>query len=229
MCFNSISSLSAFTFGTLCSMILFYKSHYFYALFSFSIVIMQLSEYFAHISLVTKNKHLNNLASKSIYLILFLQPIIYTVCLIILPPDQIQFLYPNSINQVYIPLLLIYITLIAYYYNYLNRKDLFYTTYFFDNCKHICRLNWNFLNTKPLLIGLFVIIYFIFFLLFSYKDSNRQITFLNHFNSIVLLLSLIYIILIGRNKPIKKIFTTFGSLWCFLCVFYGLILLITLP
>jgi len=228
MCFNYQSSLAAFSFGSLCSLLLWWKKYYFYAIFSFSIVIMQLSEYFAHIAIETKNKALNNLSSKSIYWILFLQPIIYSGLLLLIPPANISFMYPNAIQKFYFPLLIGYILVVGYYYFYLDSKNLLYTTYMFPKCKSICRLNWSFLNTNPIFLFLFVIMYFSLFNLFLFHDKNRAVSIVNNYLIIVLLLSMFYISIIGHGISIPEQFTAFGSLWCFLCVFYGLILLFTL-
>lgn len=228
MCFNATASLGAFTFGSVCSLILWWRKFYFYAIFSFSIVIMQLSEYFAHIALQTKNKLLNNISSKSIYWIIFLQPIIYTTFLQLIPPKNITFFYKDYIKLFYIPLLLCYIGVVVYYYFYLDSNNLLYTNYLFPKCTSICRLNWNFFNSKPLFLYLYTILYFALFLLFSFTDKNRIVSIVNSYLVIVLFLSLVYISIIGNGQPFPKILTTLGSLWCFLCVFYGLILLLTL-
>lgn len=229
MCFNSETSIGAFTIGSLCSILLLWKKYYFYAIFSFSIVIMQLSEYFAHIAIETNNKWLNNLSSKTIYWILFLQPIVYSTFLQLIPPKNIKFKYPDLINIIYTPLVILYILVIGYYYSFLNKENLFYTNYLFKNCSSVCRLNWSFLNTKPFLMYLFAGIYFCIFQLFSFSDPSRSVSIANNYTTIVLLLSLIYIMIIGKGMKTKNLLTAFGSLWCFLCVFYGLILLFFLP
>ncbi len=228
MCFNATASMGAFTFGSICSILLLLKKYYFYAIFSFSIVIMQLTEYFAHIALKTKNKQLNNISSKCIYWIIFLQPIIYSTFIQIFPPTDITFLYKDYIKIFYIPLLLCYFAVVIYYYFYLDSNNLLYTTYLFPDCSSICRLNWNFFNSKPIFLYLYIILYFAIFKLFLFTDKNRIVSIVNNYLLIVLLLSLVYISIIGAGIPIPKILTTIGSLWCFLCVFYGLILLFTL-
>jgi len=224
MCFNSTSSIIAFSFGTFISILLLLKKEYFYSLFSFSIVIIQLIEYFAHKSIDNNNKSLNILSSKLIYIIIFLQPIIFTLGLIYFPPSNIEFKFKNRLSN-FIILGIIYLIMFLLLWFYNEKNNGFKITYI-NKCDNICRLNWSMLLTNMLYSLPFVILYFCLFINFNFITKNNNLYILNNFTTLILFASILYTIFVDKAKTFNTIYSVFPSLWCFLAVFYGLIILI---
>ena len=59
MCFNETASITAFAIGTVCLAYTIYKKMYVFSFLYVTIVLMQLVEYYAHLSLNTKNATMN--------------------------------------------------------------------------------------------------------------------------------------------------------------------------
>jgi hypothetical protein len=77
MCFNPTASLIAFFIGLISFIILLYLNIYNAAIMVFDLFIIQLLEYFAHISIINKNKNMNEISSKLIYIFVFSQPLLF--------------------------------------------------------------------------------------------------------------------------------------------------------
>ena len=228
MCFNSTASIIAFSIGFMCSSYIFIKKHFFYALFCYSIVFMQLIEYYAHKSLTNNDKELNIQSSKMIGYLIFLQPILYSFLLMYIPPANIIFLNEYRKNIFYL-LLIPYISLSIIYYFYANKNNLFKIDYLNNKCKnkYICRLNWSFLNFKSNIPIFLVILYLILFINFYFKYNDIKLKTLYLFNIIIpflLFFSLLYIIFKDKITKLNTLFSSFGSLWCFLAVAYPIVL-----
>lgn len=224
MCFNSTSSLLAFSFGTVISLILLLRKEYFYSLFSFSIVIIQLIEYFAHKSINENNKGLNEIASKLILIVIFLQPIIYSLGLIYFPPSNIVFKFKNKVNN-FLILGVIYLIMFLLLWFYNQKNDGFKIEHI-NKCDSICRLNWSMLLTNMYFSLPFVILYFWLFINFNFVTKDSNLFLLNNFTVLILFASILYTIFIDKAKNLGIVYSVFPSLWCFLAVFYGLIVLI---
>lgn len=225
MCFNATSSITAFTIGSIISLILLYKKEYFYGIFSFSIVIIQLIEYFAHKSITENNKNLNSLSSKLILLVIFLQPIIYSICLIYFPPSDVKFKCKNRFNN-FIILGIIYLIVFILFWKY-NEDNNGFKIGYINKCTNICRLKWSmFLSNLTYSIP-FVLLYFALFINYSFTNTS-YIYILNNFTILMLFASIVYTTLVDKAKNFNFVFSVFPSLWCFLAVFYGLIALFLL-
>lgn len=223
MSFNANLSIIAFTFGSLMSLILLIKKEFFYALFSFSIVIIQLLEYYAHISISKENVVMNKKSSEYLFILILLQPIIYSIALIFFPPNNITFEFKNRLFY-FIILLIFYIIIGILYFNYNKNNDKFKIEYV-DDCKNICRLNWNISYSNIKYSILLVLLYFLIFINFNFKTKDN-LYLLNNFTQLILVSSILYIIFIDKIKDIKIIYHTFPNLWFFLAIFYGLIVLL---
>ena len=224
MCFNSTSSILAFSFGTIISILLLLRKEYFYSLFSFSIVIIQLIEYFAHKSIDNNNTSLNQMASKLILIVIFLQPIIYSIGLIYFPPSNVEFKFKGRLTN-FLILGSIYLIMFLLLWFYNQRNNGFKITHI-NKCDNICRLKWSMLLTNMLYSLPFVILYFCLFINFSFVTKNNNLYILNNFTILMLFASILYTIFIDKAKNVGTVYSVFPSLWCFLAVFYGLIILI---
>ena len=206
MCFNSIVSLYAFFFGVIISSILWYQKKFNIVYFYCTIFTMQLLEYFGHISLKNNNKKLNQITTKLILLLLFLQPLLYL------------FIYRNYLNNKNILkyILLFYVISSILFYNYLTKNNYLYIEYLDRNCNQsFCRLSWSFFNKNLFYTLLFLLFYFSLFTCFVNKSDLI-------FKILILLLGLyfIYIYFIDKIRNIN-ILSLFGSIWCLMCVIYG--------
>ena len=79
MCFNAKASISVFTIGIICLGVIFVRKMYFVGVFYLSVILMQLLEYFAHISLDNNNLKLNKQMAVGILALIFLQPVIFSL------------------------------------------------------------------------------------------------------------------------------------------------------
>lgn len=206
MCFNSIVSLYAFFFGVIISSILWYQKKFNIVYFYCTIFTMQLLEYFGHISLKNNNKKLNQITTKLILLLLFLQPLLYL------------FIYRNYLNNKNILkyILLFYVISSILFYNYLTKNNYLYIEYLDRNCNQsFCRLSWSFFNKNFFYTLLFLLFYFSLFTCFVNKTD-----FILKILILLLGLYFIYIYFIDKIRNIN-ILSLFGSIWCLMCVIYG--------
>ena len=77
MCFNPTASLIAFSIGFVSWIILLYLKLYNSSIIVLYLSIMQLLEYYAHISIINKDNDTNVITSKLIFIFALIQPILY--------------------------------------------------------------------------------------------------------------------------------------------------------
>ena len=96
MCFNASVSISVFALGIICLGIMVSRKLYFFSVFYLFIIIMQLLEYFAHISLMNNDSKLNKLSASFALLLLVLQPVIFSLYAGLIENNSKNFLYKSS-------------------------------------------------------------------------------------------------------------------------------------
>jgi hypothetical protein len=219
MCFNETASIVALSIGITFSVILLYYNHIAYAGLLFVITLMQLYEYFAHHSIVTKNKNLNVLATKLIYIGVVIQPVVYAIFNTYFLPKYCNYNFPQIVKS-FPWLILSYIAYSIFLFIYMNNNNMFITKYLTTPCTSICRLNW-FDNMKSYMFTILLVIFFILYLsimaLYSFYDSKLPV---QSVISIFLVIAFIYTFFILKLKMSSGI-SVFGSIWCFLSVFMG--------
>lgn len=208
MCFNPTASLIAFSIGFISWIILLFLQINNASVIVIYLSLIQLVEYFAHISLINKDKSLNVITSKSIFFITLFQPLIYYIASL-LTKTEYSFKYAND----YLFLIPIYIILIIFFYIYLNNNKLFKITYLNNSCQNVCRLSWDFFGYNTLFTIFVFILYFAICIIFWKKMT------LDFYARILIIISIIYTLFLSRK--LKSIFSIFGSIWCFLAVTYG--------
>ena len=219
MCFNETASMVAFSIGIVFSIILVYYNHIAYAGLLFAVTLMQLYEYFAHHSIITKNKDLNVLATKLIYIGIVLQPIVYAVFNSNFLPKNCYYTFPQVIKS-FPWVLIIYIAYSIFLFIYMSNHNMFITKYLTTPCTSVCRLNWfDNINSffTSMLIVIFVILYILTMALYNFYDPKLPIQAIN---SVFLIIAAIYTFFILKLKITPGI-SVFGSIWCFLAVFMG--------
>jgi hypothetical protein len=208
MCFNPETSLISFSIGFVSWIILLYLKLYNTAIIVIDLFIIQLLEYFAHKSITDKNEFMNILSSKLIFIFVLIQPLVYYISSFFANTRYIIKSAPN-----YLFLIPIYIIICTIFYFYLNSKNLFKTTYLNDSCKSICRLSWDYFGYNKIFTFIIFILYFIICGLFLKPPT------LHYYAEILILIAIIYTLFLSRE--IKTMFSIFGSIWCFLSVTYG--------
>jgi hypothetical protein len=240
MCFNATTSLVTFSISLFCFVYLLYfglkkkdKNEIFVAVLTIVIGLMQLIEFFLWRN-QTCNR-INHYLSLLVILLLFLQVVVMNILYIVLYPGKKVFFSDNFV----ILYLLVYFIFIIYVLNYLNKQYL---------CSrptgHNCRLVWDGMakmNNNFTMVVLFSLFYFsgMFIILLNSLWSNDLITrypLRYNFLFVTILIAFIYIFIknnLGKKntsifKNIRKLFTitsedAFGSVWCFLCVFIGIV------
>jgi hypothetical protein len=225
MCFNATTSLITFSISILCTGYLLYygsinhnKCDIFFGIIVLLIGLMQLIEFFLWKNQsCNKNNHFFSLL---IWVLLYLQPIINCITYYHLYPQN-RFFSVRFITFYY----LLYTACFLYILYYLTTLSL---------CTKpsatSCRLVW-----APFLIKQNIFLfYFCFLLYFGFGIIFSIETFLNHYNDIMryrirylflpitLFISIIYLY---YKESIFFISSSdfFGSLWCFLAVFLGIV------
>ena len=219
MCFNSDVSLATFAFGSLTSIYIFYNSknvsNKAASIFLFFVSLMQLIEFVLWENQLcnTANKY----ASLSIVALLYMQVLVSMLIYYYLPYSKRSF----SDNTYYI-LFTIFTLTILYFLNDMS-KNLDKICSFKD--KDSCRLVWKPLeymyNQSNILFILAVSLYFFLIKSSGYVIPNNSKFLKKYFVTIVLLFSVLY----GIFYKGSHFITIFGSVWCFLVVFYGLVLI----
>jgi len=221
MCFNETASLIAFSTGMIFSAILYFKDYpIFYVSMLFFITLMQIVEYFTHKSITTRNLKMNELCTKLILITLFIQPIVYCYMGMYHPPK-------NTIQNTKFmsPIMLVYILFFIFIYLYFDFHGIFKTTYL-NNCDSICRLKWFDLKGMSGLLGIIFIILYMYLFIWSGHDPRFIYKWGEYFVPISLVIACIYGITLSNYSIFSKI-SYIGSLWCFLAVFFGPIMLLT--
>lgn len=208
MCFNPETSLISFSIGFVSWIILLWLKLYTAAIIVIDLFIIQLLEYFAHKSIIDKNEYMNTISSKLIFVFVLIQPIVYYGSSFF---ANTRYIIKGATN--YLFLIPIYTILCIIFYYYLDNKNLFKTTYLNNSCKSICRLSWDYFGYNKIFTFIICILYFIICILFLKPPT------LNYFAEILILIAIIYTLILSRE--IKTVFSIFGSIWCFLSVTYG--------
>jgi hypothetical protein len=221
MCFNETASLAAFSTGMLFCAILYVMGYpIFYISMLFFITIMQIVEYFTHKSITTGNIKMNELCTKIILITLFIQPIMYCYMGMYHSPSK------QMINtKLYSPLMLVYVLFFIFMYLYFDAHRIFKTTYL-DKCDTVCRLKWLDLKGFAGILGvIFVVLYMAVFIDFG-VDPRFKYKWAAHFVPICLVIASIYSLTLSNYSIFSKM-SYMGSLWCFLAVSFGPIMLLT--
>ena len=208
MCFNPETSLISFSIGFVSWIILLYLKLYTAAIIVIDLFIIQLLEYFAHKSIIDKNEYMNTLSSKLIFIFVLIQPLVYYLSSFF---ANTRYIIKSATK--YLFLIPIYTILCIIFYYYLNNKNVFKTTYLNDSCKSICRLSWDYFGYNKIFSFIIFILYFTICILFLKPPT------LHYFAEILILIAIIYTLILSRE--IKTVFSIFGSIWCFLSVTYG--------
>ena len=208
MCFNPTASLIAFSIGFVSWIILLYLKLYNSSIIVLYLSIMQILEYYAHISIINKDNDTNIITSKLIFIFALIQPILYYTSTLLTKGKY----YFNNANK-YLFLIPCYFLFLVIFYFYLNSKNVFKTTYLNDTCDTICRLSWDFFGYNKI----FTIIAFIFYIFICLIFWKKYA--LVYYAHVLILISVIYTLFLSRD--IKVLVSIFGSIWCFLAVTYG--------
>ena len=216
MCFNKETSIVSYLTGTIFSCLILNKGlneknkNFIITGIAFIVIcLMQLNEYF-----IWKNQNCdekNSFWSIVIMIVLLLQVFVFYIC--------VKYYYNIKF---YIDFLFIIFIILAIYSIIIlvkNRKKLCSKP-----TKNHCRLEWaslKYLYTNhKLLIIIASIGYMLLLLLLSKKIKFETNSFLlNHFLKIALLLSVLISIYLEK----VDFFNIFGSLWCFITVFFPMI------
>ena len=218
MCFNETASITAFAIGSVCLAYTIYKKMYVFSFLYVTIVLMQLLEYYAHLSLNTKNAKMNKYAAMAGFILLIIQPVIWAL--------YVCYAHTKDKNKQNVILIMstMFILFNVFLFNAIEKADAFRYTYLNEKCNSsICRLKWNFMSGS--ILGSFVFLAF-YVLLFAYpyfQVLKHNIYGMTYFSVTIalLVLGIIYMILCDKITSGKKILSGFGSIWCFLCVFTG--------
>jgi len=208
MCFNPTVSLIAFTLSIVSFVVLIRLKLYPASVIVFYTSLMQLLEYFAHNSILEKNTTMNVVTSKLIFFFVFIQPLLFYLSSLI---TKGKYVVPNS--ERFFFLIPLYIVFCASFYVYLDKRSLFKSTYLDDSCQSVCRMSWDFFGNNLWYSSIALLLYILICLVF-YKNSVL------HFYAITMfVIALLYTIYFTRDM--KQIWAVFGSIWCFLAVTYG--------
>ena len=219
MCFNKEASITFFIFGTLCSLYLIYRGirkkenvDIISGVLLLSIASMQLIEFFIWLNLDCST--VNQIMSILIILLLSLQPLIYY---------GICYYFNSNIlsNDTKIKHLIIIILGIIASFSMIaisikNRKEI---------CtlpdKRTCKLAWgNLVYFSKKYTWLIILAVFLYVLIFIIAPNPKHSNYF--FRDNIMRMLLIFAIIITFYFKRFNFYTIVGSLWCFLCVFYGL-------
>ena len=217
MCFNAPVSISVFTLGLICLGIMVSRKLYFFSVFYLFIIIMQLLEYFAHISLTNNDSKLNKLTASFALLLLFLQPVIFSLYACLIENYRKDFLYKI------LPIIALFTAVSIKLYKAAKSTNTLRISYLNEACNsNICRLEWSFFKSDYLLSCIFIFMYFSLFILTgNYLELSKY--FYKSFNIgiFLLTLSLVYMTFIDKLPFNKHLIESFGSIWCIMATLMG--------
>ena len=217
MCFNATASISVFTLGLVCIGILLSRKLYFMSVFYFSVIIMQLIEYFAHISLTNNNTKLNKLTAAVAFFALVFQPVVFSLYAGMFETSSIDFLYKI------IPFIAIFVALSIKLYKTAQSTNTLRISCLNKTCiSDVCRLEWSFFKSNYILSCLFIFLYFAMFILTGKSIAlSRQVY--KSFNICIslLALSLLYMTFVDRLPFDQHLIESFGSIWCIMATLVG--------
>ena len=218
MCFNEKASITAFSIGSVCLGYTIYKKMYIFSILYVTIVLMQLLEYYAHLALDTKNAAMNKHTAMAGFILIIIQPIIWALYVCYAHSED------KNIQNMILFMSIMFILFSVFLFNTIEKADAFRYTYLNEKCSSsICRLKWNFLSGS--IIGSFVFLaFYIFLFAYAYyqvlQNKMESMTVFPVTVSLIVL-SIIYMILLDKISSGKELLSGFGSIWCFLCVFIG--------
>ena len=123
------------------------------------------------------------------------------------------------------PIMLVYVLFFIFMYLYFDSHGIFKTTYL-NKCDSVCRLKWFDIKGISSLLGIIFIILYMYLFIRSGHDPRFIYKWTEYFVPISLVIACIYGITLS-NYSIFSTISYIGSLWCFLAVFFGPIMLLT--
>jgi hypothetical protein len=123
------------------------------------------------------------------------------------------------------PLMLFYVLFFIFMFMYFDKTHVFKTTYL-QKCESICRLKWFDAKKFYIPLGVIFIILYIGLHLDVTRDTNFKYAWAQYFATISLIIACIYAITLSNYSVFNRV-SYIGSVWCFLAVFVGPILLLT--
>ena len=216
MCFNETASLTAFSIGSVFLGFMLNEEIYLYSILYFTIIIMQMAEFFAHKSIKNKDTDLNKISAIFIFLILFIQPLAYNYY-------KYNYVYETNNHNIVFIISIIFIIFSCYYFFYLLTNEMFEITPLHKCYNNFCRLNWSYFSKNTLLGSIFMFLYFaIFSTDWIFKFNYNTIPNILFMPFIYLLiLSILYMIFADKIKKYKYFLSGFGSIWCISTVIFG--------
>jgi hypothetical protein len=229
MCFNATTSLITFSISVVCSCLLLYtgitqknKNDLVFSVIVFLIGLMQLIEFFLWKN--QKCNKMNHIFSLLIIVLLFLQGCITSIIYYSLYPTNRIF----SKSFIFY-FLLFYTIFTVYLLYYLNQTKLCSKP-----SKISCRLTWApfvYLKNNMLLFYIFSLAYLILSTIIfieMYFNSEKKYLIRLSFLPLTYILSYLFIIINELNNNFNPFYfinytDTFGSLWCFIAVFLGIV------
>ena len=218
MCFNANVSISVFALGMVCLGILLSRKLYFISVFYFFIIIMQLIEYFAHISLTNNDSKLNKLSASLVFLVLVLQPVIFTLYTGFIEHNSNDFLYKT------LPIVALFIALSIKLYKTALSTNTLRISYINHSCSsNICRIEWSFFKSNYILSSICIFLYFLLFTISNNYFECSKNCVSDSFNVVhfLLALSLVYMTFIDKLPFNKHLIESFGSIWCIMATLVG--------
>lgn len=218
MCFNTESSLIVFTIGILSSLYLFYrgfkydlKSDILDAIMVLLISFMQIIEFVLWKNQVCNSR--NRLASYFILILIFSQPVIYLL---------IKNYLNNSNKNKWLYNFIALLAIVIFFYYFINNIYSVNKLCSLKNTK-TNRLEWAPLKIIQQSIFWIIILNTIYFGLPFLINYEYNIPLLRKY---FLLIAIIIAIINSIYYTGYNFYSNWGSLWCFLAVFYGIICII---
>ena len=217
MCFNETASrlLSPLV---QCVLYIVYKKMYVFSFLYVTIVLMQLVEYYGHLALTTKNTKLNKQAAIAGMVLLVTQPVIWAM--------YISYVHTKNtrIQTVILVTSILFILLSIILSTIIEKTDGFKFAYLHDKCNSpICRLKWKYMSESTIGSFMFLLVYVFLFAYPCFQIIQQKTKETTYFSVVItlLVLGIMYMILCDKITNGKEILGGFGSIWCFLCVFTG--------
>lgn len=217
MCFNETASLVALAIGATFSAILLSKGEIAYGGGLLSISVIQLFEYYAHLSIATKNEWLNAVSTNLIFLTIALQPLALAFFNTCFMPKTAKFGLPQVWRSW--PVVVAYVLIVAWTWH--EVRDHMRSTYVDNECSTVCRLSWFDDAPRLPLIGFFVVYCLV---IWAHYVRDQRLLFpkalpVPEAIPLLLIVSLVYTFFLDMEWRQKVGY--FGSIWCFVSVLAG--------
>lgn len=202
MCFNKETSMLSFIVGLAVTLKLFGINEPFLGVFMLFVCLMQLLEFFLWVYL--KTPKLNLRFSIGVYLLIYLQPIVFFVAAVLFENSDVD-LWIWILFAVYciVPLYWLYKILTTYRPSFLTTTN-----------KSDCRLSWNIFNGNPVALRIIMFILYVFFFIYAtYQAGYWELGLIGAGTLILVMLNYQFYL----KVPVYKGITPFGSLFCFYC------------